>query len=93
MLEPLHLYLPQEKTMPVRLLGSPASAAHQLIAHLRTQPGCEGLFPERDHVPTPSPGQSDQQHLPGHPRMTEIQQPETASHSTSLEARVDDRPR
>ena len=28
------------------LFGSPQSAANQLIAHLRTKPGFEGLFPE-----------------------------------------------
>ena len=36
--------------MPFLLTGSPTSAASQLIAHLRTKPGLEGLFPEPDVV-------------------------------------------
>ena len=60
--------------------------------HLRTRPGCEGLFPEPDEIPAPGPAQSDQEHLPGHPGVLQVEQPETASHSASLETSVDQAP-
>ena len=75
-----------------RLVGSPRSAANQLIASLNSQPGFEGLFPEPDEVPAPGPAQSDQQHLPGHPGVLQVEQPETASHSAPLETSVDQAP-
>ena len=114
--------------MPFQLTGPPEEAAAQLIAHLRTLPGFEGLFPEPDRhsswegpaegdekhlfdgvshdelaawvdslsepdqIPASSSAESDQQHLPGHPGVLEVHQPETAVHSPPLEARVDQRP-
>jgi len=70
------------------LTGSPSSAGNQLIASLNSQPGFEGLFPEPDEAPAPSPAESDQQHLRAHPGVVEVQQPETVAHSPPLEARI-----
>ncbi len=75
-----------------QVVGSPRSAAAQLIASLKSQPGFEGLFPEPDEIPTPSPAQSDQEHLPGHPGVLQVGQPETARHSAPLETSVDQAP-
>ena len=75
-----------------RLSGSPRSAAAQLIASLNSQPGLECLFPEPDEIPTPSPAQSDQEHLPGHPGVLQVEQPETASHGAPLQGGIDQAP-
>ena len=69
----------------LHMVGSPTSAADQLIAHLRSQPGLAGLFPQPDEIPAPGPAQSDQGHLPGHPGVLQVEQPETVSHGSSLE--------
>ena len=76
-----------------RLVGSPTSAANQLIASLRSKPGLEGLFPEPDEIPAPSPAKSDQEHLPSHPGVLQVEQPETASHCAPLETSIDEPPR
>ena len=60
--------------MSFQLVGSPTSAANQLIAHLRTKPGFEDLFPEPDLVDRGSPGKAHHEMPAREPSRAPIQQ-------------------